>query len=262
MEASLVQPTARTRTPLSALTKLTMAALIGVALALAYLQLVVISHFRPDLTVFAVVMAIVAGICATGWRWAPLLGALLSILVVVGNLKGVVHDITHPESFHLFAFIVVALALAVVGMIAGISAGVQNYRSRERNAPRIMAPALATLAALCLGAILSAAIPRQSGVGISTEALASLPAITTPAFRFDQKEIRVKAGAVVAFRLDNLHNAPHSFDIDELNVHASMPVGQSAVALFTPTKPGTYTFYCSLPGHRAAGMQGSLIVEP
>jgi plastocyanin len=26
-------------------------------------------------------------------------------------------------------------------------------------------------------------------------------------------------------------------------------------------KPGKYTFYCSLPGHRAAGMQGTLTVK-
>jgi plastocyanin len=125
-----------------------------------------------------------------------------------------------------------------------------------------MALALTALATLCLGAILSAAIPRASGVGVSPEMLAKLPAITTPAFRFEQKEIRVKAGQIVALRLNIQHDVPHSLDIDELNVHASMPVGQSELALFTPAKPGTYTFYCSLPGHRAAGMQGTLIVEP
>jgi len=117
-----------------------MAALIGLALAPAYLQLVVIAHFLPDLTAFALVKAIVAGICATGWRWTPLLGALLSIMMMSGNLDGVIHDITHPESFHLFAFIVVALALTLVGMVAGISATAQNYRSRERGAPRMLPP--------------------------------------------------------------------------------------------------------------------------
>jgi uncharacterized cupredoxin-like copper-binding protein len=41
-----------------------------------------------------------------------------------------------------------------------------------------------------------------------------------------------------------------------------MPGSQSALALFRPTQTGTYTFYCAVPGHRAAGMVGTLTVEP
>jgi uncharacterized cupredoxin-like copper-binding protein len=26
-------------------------------------------------------------------------------------------------------------------------------------------------------------------------------------------------------------------------------------------KPGTYTYYCSVPGHRSGGMQGKLVVS-
>jgi hypothetical protein len=29
-----------------------------------------------------------------------------------------------------------------------------------------------------------------------------------------------------------------------------MPSGKPAIALFKPTTPGTYTFYCQVPGHR------------
>jgi uncharacterized cupredoxin-like copper-binding protein len=41
-----------------------------------------------------------------------------------------------------------------------------------------------------------------------------------------------------------------------------MPASTSALALFRPNAPGTYTFICQIPGHPEAGMVGTLIVEP
>jgi plastocyanin len=49
-----------------------------------------------------------------------------------------------------------------------------------------------------------------------------------------------------------------------LNALVFMPPGKSSLALFTPTEPGTYTFYCQPHADKAAGtgMVGTLIVEP
>jgi uncharacterized cupredoxin-like copper-binding protein len=50
--------------------------------------------------------------------------------------------------------------------------------------------------------------------------------------------------------------------LDAFNVHVAMPSGESTLALFTPNAPGTYTFYCGVPGHTEAGLVGTLVVEP
>ncbi len=262
MDTALLQSRPIARTPLTALGKLTIAALVGIAGALAYVQSVIVHEFNPILTAFAGIMLFVAALITTGWRWTPLLGALLSVMVIAGNSGPVIYDLQHPESFHLFAFMVVAVALALTGTVAGISATVQNYRKAERRTPRSMVPGLFALVGVCAGALLVAALPREAGAAISPEQLAHLPAIMTPGFTFDQAELRVKAGETVALRLDNPHVAPHSFDIDELNVHVPVAAGDSSLVLFTPTEPGTYTYYCQLPGHREAGMEGTLIVQP
>ena len=99
---------------------------------------------------------------------------------------------------------------------------------------------------------------------VSPEALAALPALTAKDYRFDKPEIRAKVGEMVALRLDNADTSTTYLAIAELNVHALMPAGKSNVAIFTPTQPGTYTFYCRPHADKAArtGMVGTLIVEP
>lgn len=261
METTLVCAQSTPRTPLSALSKLTMTALVGLAGALAYVQVAIAGEFEPVLTTFAVVMLLVAALITIGWRWVPLVGAVLSAMIVAGKSAAVLYDLQHPETFHLFAFMVVAVALALTGTVAGISATVQNYRGGERHRPRMLVPTVVALVGVCAGALLVAALPRPASAGVSPELLASLPAITTPGFHFDRTTLEAKVGETVAFRFDNPHAAPHSFDIDALNVHVPVAAGKSGLVLFKPTQPGTYTFYCQVPGHRAAGMEGTLIVK-
>jgi uncharacterized cupredoxin-like copper-binding protein len=86
--------------------------------------------------------------------------------------------------------------------------------------------------------------------------------LTTENFKFGPPELRVKAGETVTLNLANSDLLPHSFDVDEFAVHVSMPGHDQVQAVFTPTKPGDYPFYCGIPGHQEAGMVGTLIVEP
>lgn len=44
-------------------------------------------------------------------------------------------------------------------------------------------------------------------------------------------------------------------------LHTSAMHGQSGMVTFTPTKPGTYDFFCTVPGHKETGMHGLLVVK-
>ena len=71
-----------------------------------------------------------------------------------------------------------------------------------------------------------------------------------------------EAGEETTLILENHDLYGHSFDSDELNLHAKMDANGSSVITFTATDPGTYEVYCGVPGHREAGMVSTLVVEP
>ena len=81
---------------------------------------------------------------------------------------------------------------------------------------------------------------------------------------FDPASITVLAGQPVQLTLRNNGLMPHDFT---LNYGVAQPVkvtatgAQSASGTFTIEKPGTYSFACSMPGHAAAGMRGTITAE-
>ncbi len=76
---------------------------------------------------------------------------------------------------------------------------------------------------------------------------------------FKPSEVTIEAGSPATIVLENQDTIPHTFVIDELDIHESVDPGQLTTLTITPD-PGTYTFYCELPGHREAGMEGTLTV--
>jgi plastocyanin len=218
-----------------------------------------------------IIELVVAGIVALRFRWAPAIGALLGAALLVEGSIFVGRELTEPTNAISFASTAIFFATAVVGLVAGVGATVQNYRApRSRPfvdppAPGWAYPAVLALSALTLGGILSTAIqPRGVQPNFSPEAVAALPALTAKDDSFDQSQITAKVGETVVLRLENADTTTHYLDIDEFNVHALIPPGKSNVALFKPTQPGTYTFYCHPHADKAAraGMVGTLVVEP
>jgi uncharacterized cupredoxin-like copper-binding protein len=82
--------------------------------------------------------------------------------------------------------------------------------------------------------------------------------------KFEPAVITVKSGTPVRLTLENTGALEHDLVIDNVDgqkIQAHAKPKSTAAVEFTPTAPGTYEFYCSVPGHREAGMKGVLNVQ-
>jgi len=84
--------------------------------------------------------------------------------------------------------------------------------------------------------------------------------VTAQSFEFSPGEITVTSGEDVAIALTS-EDLLHDFTVDELDAHVSADADETAEGGLRGDEPGRYTYYCSVPGHREAGMEGTLIVE-
>jgi plastocyanin len=72
-------------------------------------------------------------------------------------------------------------------------------------------------------------------------------------------EIPANTDVTVVFK--NTGVLPHNFSIDELGVDSGDLNGGESASLTINAGPGTYQFYCDVPGHKDAGMVGTLTVK-
>jgi plastocyanin len=80
---------------------------------------------------------------------------------------------------------------------------------------------------------------------------------------YNTKQLTAKAGRVT-IAMTNMSPLEHNVTVARgSTVLGATPTFQGgSKSLTLNLKPGTYTFYCSVPGHRAAGMEGTLTVTP
>jgi nitrosocyanin len=102
-----------------------------------------------------------------------------------------------------------------------------------------------------------------SGAGTPANPGVSLNVVGLDTFKYEPPTLTANVGQTVTVNLENKGNLDHSFVIDELNVKLeTVKAGTTQSVSFTPGAAGTYTFYCDVPGHQAAGMTGTLTVAP
>jgi plastocyanin len=80
---------------------------------------------------------------------------------------------------------------------------------------------------------------------------------------FDQTDLTTKAGAVT-INFDNPASISHDVKVEDSSgteLGGTDLVSQGDATATVDLQPGSYTFFCSVPGHREAGMEGTLTVN-
>jgi nitrite reductase (NO-forming) len=84
--------------------------------------------------------------------------------------------------------------------------------------------------------------------------------VTAREFRFDPSSIQVAVGQPVTLVLDNAGTIQHNLQIEGRDDRLVASPGQTAKATVEFDTPGEYTYVCTIPGHKEAGMRGKLLV--
>lgn len=104
--------------------------------------------------------------------------------------------------------------------------------------------------------------PREGTAQGSGGATVDISADPSGQLRYEQASVTARPGQIEV-RFDNPSDVPHDVTI----VRGATRLGKTKVvtdakaSASLPLQPGSYTFYCSVDGHRQAGMEGSLSVQ-
>jgi plastocyanin len=159
------------------------------------------------------------------------------------------------------------MAVSLVLMLGAVSAAAITGSTPPPAPPfvHIKLPAKGTAPAPT--PIVSASAPAAASTGAPAPKLPAgtiaLAADPTGVLKFDQTSLTAKTGKVtIAFT--NASPIPHDVAVAK----GSTLLGKTQTFQGGGTKdltlhltPGTYTFYCTVPGHEQAGMQGTLTVQ-
>ena len=145
------------------------------------------------------------------------------------------------------------LALAVGALVLGGCGGSKSTSSSAATPP-------ATTAATTGSTATTQSTPAAPSAPASVLSLAANP---EGQLKFNTTSLTAKAGKVT-IDFANKSSLAHNATVESSSgsvVGATPTFSGESKTLSLNLKPGTYKFYCSVPGHRQAGMEGTLVVK-
>jgi uncharacterized cupredoxin-like copper-binding protein len=99
------------------------------------------------------------------------------------------------------------------------------------------------------------------GPGPNEAAPATVVTIEAREFGFSPAAMTIPASGATRIVVKDAGQIVHNLTIDALGVQIVVPPGGSSEVTLVDPAPGVYQFYCSVSGHREAGMVGTITVE-
>ncbi|HLW18510.1 MAG TPA: cupredoxin domain-containing protein [Actinomycetota bacterium] len=180
---------------------------------------------------------------------------VLSLDAAVFMLPAAASNSAHQGGF---VDLLIPLSLGIIS-IAGLLAAIGSiFRHKRPEASRREAPVvLQTIAAVFIVALIAGTISQRTSKAEVARAGDVRVEMRNTAFL--EKTLSAQSGSI-SVAVANHDLFWHTFTIDALHVNVDVPIGANRRVTFD-APPGTYEFYCRVPGHRAAGMKGTLIVS-
>ena len=124
-----------------------------------------------------------------------------------------------------------------------------------------------SIAVIVLFSLMATMLLVACGGGGSSPALAAgrIIAIDAAEFAYTPNKFDAKVGEKLTFKITNKGTLDHSLVIAGADgaviTRVDVKLGSTATLDFTPSKAGTYQFYCDVPGHKESGMTGTINVQ-
>jgi plastocyanin len=127
----------------------------------------------------------------------------------------------------------------------------------------VLAASVLTLSACGGGSNSSATTPATTGGGGAGGGGSTVQISADPsgALKFEQTDVSASAGTIT-IDFTNMSSLPHDVRIEGNGASGGTDqITDSPTSATVDLEAGTYTFFCSVDGHRAAGMEGTLTVN-